>query len=128
MRPPATAGRCAASDRRAAGGRRQVKTHLLNHAWVELARHNASADYPDSQHPEELESLLDVGPRPRWVVIDEIERVPALLAEVHRLIDQKRYRFLWTGSRARKLRRGSVDRLPGRACVARGRRGRPLPE
>jgi predicted AAA+ superfamily ATPase len=71
-----------------------------------------------SAHPEDLENLIAVAPRPRWVVIDEIQRVPALLTEVHRLIEQKRYRFLLTGSSARKLRRGSADLLAGRAWVA----------
>ncbi len=51
-------------------------------------------------------------------MIDEIQRPPALLAEVHRLIEKKQYRFLLTGSSARKLRRGSVDLLAGRAWVA----------
>ena len=71
-----------------------------------------------SAHPEDLENLIAVAPRPRWVVIDEIQRVPALLTEVHRLIEQKRYRFLLTGSSVRKLRRGSADLLAGRAWVA----------
>ncbi|MEO8678480.1 MAG: ATP-binding protein [Vicinamibacterales bacterium] len=71
-----------------------------------------------SAHPEDLESLIDTSPESPWVVIDEIQRVPALLAEVHRLIEKKRYRFLLTGSSARKLRRGSVDLLAGRAWVA----------
>jgi predicted AAA+ superfamily ATPase len=51
-------------------------------------------------------------------VIDEIQRVPSLLPEVHRLIETTRRRFLLTGSSARKLRRGSVDLLAGRAWVA----------
>lgn len=71
-----------------------------------------------SAHPEDLEGLIDAASRPQWVVIDEIQRVPALLTEVHRLIETKRYRFLLTGSSARKLRRGSVDLLAGRAWVA----------
>jgi len=49
------------------------------------------------------------------VVIDEIQRLPALLDEVHRLIEERRIRFLLTGSSARKLRRGGVNLLGGRA-------------
>lgn len=71
-----------------------------------------------SAHPEELAHLIEADPKTRWVVIDEIQRVPALLTEVHRLIEQKRYRFLLTGSSARRLRRGSADLLAGRAWVA----------
>ncbi len=49
------------------------------------------------------------------VVIDEIQRVPALLNEVHLLIEEKQTRFVLTGSSARKLRHGGVNLLGGRA-------------
>ena len=49
------------------------------------------------------------------VVIDEIQRLPELLNEVHRLIEKRGTRFLLTGSSARKLRRGGVNLLGGRA-------------
>jgi predicted AAA+ superfamily ATPase len=49
------------------------------------------------------------------VVIDEIQRLPDLLNEVHRLIETRRIRFLLTGSSARKLRRHGVNLLGGRA-------------
>ena len=52
-----------------------------------------------------------------WIVIDEIQKVPQLLDEVHRLIEQKHYRFILTGSSARKLRRGGVNLLAGRAIT-----------
>ncbi|MEI6239934.1 MAG: AAA family ATPase [Planctomycetia bacterium] len=52
-----------------------------------------------------------------WVVIDEIQKVPALLDEVHRLIESRRLRFLMSGSSARKLRRGGSNLLAGRADV-----------
>ena len=51
----------------------------------------------------------------RPVVIDEIQKMPAILDEVHRLIEEKGKRFLLTGSSARKLRRGGVNLLGGRA-------------
>lgn len=50
-----------------------------------------------------------------WIVIDEIQKVPTLLNEVHRLIESKGYRFLLTGSSARSLRRKGVNLLAGRA-------------
>jgi predicted AAA+ superfamily ATPase len=49
------------------------------------------------------------------VVIAEIQRIPELLNEVHRLIEERGIRFLLTGSSARKLRRGGVNLLGGRA-------------
>lgn len=50
-----------------------------------------------------------------WIVIDEIQRVPELLNEVHRLIEKKRYRFILTGSSARSLRKQGANLLGGRA-------------
>lgn len=49
------------------------------------------------------------------VVIDEIQKLPQLLDEVHWLIEERKLRFLLTGSSARKLRRGGVNLLGGRA-------------
>ncbi len=51
----------------------------------------------------------------RLVVIDEIQRLPILLDEVQRLIEERGIRFLLTGSSARGLRRGGVNLLGGRA-------------
>lgn len=51
-----------------------------------------------------------------WVCIDEIQRLPGLLNEVHRLIERKKLLFVLTGSSARKLRRGGVNLLGGRAA------------
>ncbi len=52
-----------------------------------------------------------------WVVVDEVQRVPELLDEVHRLIESRRLRFVLTGSSARKLRRRGVNLLAGRALT-----------
>ena len=46
-----------------------------------------------------------------WVIIDEIQKIPSLLDEVHRLIERRGLRFILTGSSARKLRRGGVNLL-----------------
>ncbi|MBI4402378.1 MAG: ATP-binding protein [Nitrospirae bacterium] len=66
-----------------------------------------------SHNPGRLAQELT--PRDRVVVIDEIQRLPELLNEVHRLIEHRGTRFLLTGSSARKLRRGGVNLLGGRA-------------
>lgn len=50
-----------------------------------------------------------------WIVIDEIQKIPALLNEVHRLIESHQYRFVLTGSSARSLRKKGVNLLAGRA-------------
>jgi uncharacterized protein len=54
-----------------------------------------------------------------WVVLDEIQRVPELLNEVHRLIEGRKLRFAMTGSSARKLRRQGINLLAGRARTLR---------
>ena len=53
----------------------------------------------------------------RPIVIDEIQKMPALLDEVHRLIEERGKRFLLTGSSARKLRNGGINLLGGRARI-----------
>lgn len=50
-----------------------------------------------------------------WIIIDEIQKIPDLLNEVHRLIETFGYRFILTGSSARKLRQKGVNLLAGRA-------------
>jgi len=52
------------------------------------------------------------------IVIDEIQKQAHLLDEVHRLIQTKNYRFLLTGSSARKLKKGQSNLLAGRAWQA----------
>src|SRR3989338_7309047 len=49
------------------------------------------------------------------VVIDEIQKLPSLLDEIHRLIEERGTHFLMTGSSARKLLHGGVNLLGGRA-------------
>jgi len=52
-----------------------------------------------------------------WIIIDEIQRIPELLNEVHDLIETKKHVFILTGSSARKLRRKGVNLLAGRALT-----------
>ena len=66
--------------------------------------------------PWELESLIEAQrSTSNIVVIDEIQFIPALLNEVHRLIEKKNLTFLLTGSSARKLYKSGVNLLAGRA-------------
>jgi predicted AAA+ superfamily ATPase len=65
-------------------------------------------------HPERLETLIAAQRRP-WVVIDEVQRLPALLNDVHRLIETRKWQFALTGSSARRLRRSGANLLAGRA-------------
>jgi predicted AAA+ superfamily ATPase len=50
-----------------------------------------------------------------WVVVDEVQRIPGLLNEVHRFIENRRLRFALLGSSARKLKTAGTNLLAGRA-------------
>ncbi|OGQ98160.1 MAG: ATPase [Deltaproteobacteria bacterium RIFOXYA12_FULL_61_11] len=67
--------------------------------------------------PSALEGMIRASGQ-QLIVLDEIQKLPILLDEVHRLIEQDRWTFLLTGSSARKLRHGGVNLLAGRAWVA----------
>ena len=69
-----------------------------------------------SAHPERLRELLAGSPGKGTVVIDEIQRIPGLLTVIHAILEEPSPpRFVLIGSSARKLRRGGVDLLGGRA-------------
>ena len=71
-----------------------------------------------SSRPERLKELAEGNRDMSPIILDEIQRVPALLYVVHQLLEEKRgYRFILTGSSARKLKRGGVDLLSGRAVI-----------
>jgi predicted AAA+ superfamily ATPase len=70
-----------------------------------------------SRSPERLRQ--EIADEERIVIIDEIQKLPILLDEVHSLIEEKGIRFLLTGSSARKLRIKGVNLLGGRARTRR---------
>ncbi|MGH7793356.1 MAG: ATP-binding protein [Candidatus Binatia bacterium] len=71
-----------------------------------------------SARPEYLRQTLD--PRRSIVVVDEVQKLPALLDEIQLLLDRnKNLRVVLTGGSARKLKRGGVNLLGGRAWVCR---------
>jgi predicted AAA+ superfamily ATPase len=65
-------------------------------------------------NPQRLENFIPKNFND-WVIIDEVQRVPELLNEIHRLIEKSKYKFILTGSSARKIRRKGVNLLAGRA-------------
>lgn len=65
--------------------------------------------------PGLLSEMLQDMPEGSLVIIDEIQKVPALLDEVHRLMTRKNLRFILCGSSARKLKKSSSNTLGGRA-------------
>ena len=101
------------------GPRQTGKTTLLRHVyadarWVDLLRTDEFARY--ATRPERLREELVANPPPsRQVVVDEVQKVPNLLDEIHWLIENRGLHFALSGSSARRVRRAGVNLLGGRA-------------
>jgi len=87
-----------------------------NTVWFDLL--DSKIEQQFSENPSDLYAMIKALPNEITnVVIDEIQKVPKLLDEVHRLIEEKKRQFILTGSSARKLKRGGANLLAGRAFV-----------
>lgn len=101
------------------GPRQTGKSTLLRERypdgfWVDLLKSEEYRRY--LQHPELLrERTANLDPGGRQVVIDEVQKVPALLDEVHWLMENRGLCFALCGSSARKVKRGAANLLGGRA-------------
>lgn len=96
---------------RGTGKTHWVKTQFPQALYIDLLE---SETYNDLlAGPQRLASLIPED-FDDWIIIDEIQRVPNLLNEVHRLIEKHHYKFILTGSSARKLRQKGVNLLAGR--------------
>ncbi len=98
------------------GPRQTGKTFLIRHTLKNVRVYDlldSETFLSLSRAPGRIAEELQ--PQDRIVAIDEIQRLPELLNEVHRLIETRGIRFLLTGSSARKLRRGGINLLGGRA-------------
>ena len=115
------------------GPRQTGKSTLLRHhypggRWIDLLKSDEFRRY--ATRPELLRQEVEAKApdRSRQIVIDEIQKVPALLDEVHWLMENRRLHFALCGSSARKVRRGAANLLGGRAIryELRGLTGREL--
>ncbi len=71
-----------------------------------------------SSKPKELlERINGIRSEIKWIIIDEVQKVPKLLDVVHSVIGKTALHFVLTVSSARKLKRGAADLLAGRAFV-----------
>lgn len=98
------------------GPRQTGKSWLIRHCFKGYRTYNLldSETYLRlSRSPKRLRE--ESTPKDRIIIIDEIQKLPELLDEVHLLIEENRTHFLLTGSSARKLRRGGINLLGGRA-------------
>ncbi len=84
-----------------------------NPLWIDLLEQRV--EFELIQNPDSLLDLWKVN-KPKWIVIDEIQKIPNLLDVVHRIIEKHHVRFALTGSSARKLKRGGANLLAGRAA------------
>jgi predicted AAA+ superfamily ATPase len=100
------------------GPRQTGKSTLLHRCypdaiWLDLLKAEEFRRY--MSHPELLRSELAVAGENPFVVIDEIQKVPQLLDEVHWLHENRGVHFALCGSSARKVRHGAANLLGGRA-------------
>lgn len=90
-----------------------LRHHLPGAKWIDLLderTHYRLMSTPGS-FADELVSLAPGS----WVVVDEVQKLPGLLNEVHRFIESRKLKFALCGSSARKLRQAGVNLLGGRA-------------
>lgn len=97
-----------------------MRSLLPRDAWtVDLLQHDTFLRYSKEPALFRLEAERRLAAGAGTIFVDEIQKIPALLDEVHGLIERHRTRFLLTGSSARRLRRRGANLLAGRAAVRR---------
>ena len=100
------------------GPRQTGKSSLIKHDLAKYPVYNLLDNETFlklSHSPQKIRQELK--PDKKIIIIDEIQKIPTLLDEVHLIIEEYGNRFLLTGSSARKLRRGGVNLLGGRAQI-----------
>ena len=100
------------------GPRQTGKSSLIRHVFKEYPVYNLLDNevfLKLSHSPQILREELKKNTK--IIIIDEIQKLPHLLDEVHLLIEEHEIKFLLTGSSARKLRRGGINLLGGRALM-----------
>ena len=84
--------------------------------WVDLLEPEKEREF--NLRPSRLAERIDIlKKKPKFVVIDEIQKAPKLLDVAHYLIQKKNIKFALTGSSIRKLKHGSANLLAGRAFL-----------
>ena len=105
------------------GARNTGKSTLIKHnvrqtehVYIDLLDLQQEEKYLHNPHILKAE-VLALPKTTRLIVIDEVQKIPALLNVVHSLIEETDKLFILTGSSARKLKRGHANLLAGRAVV-----------
>lgn len=105
------------------GPRGVGKTTLLKHLpWFANAEYinllKAGDEQRFARNPDELTAIVTALPEEtKYIIIDEVQKIPRLLDIVHDLIESTDKKFILTGSSARKLKHGGANLLAGRAFV-----------
>lgn len=89
-----------------------AKAHFPNALYLDLL--DSSLYKELTADPSRLVNLIPAS-YDNWIIIDEVQKIPELMNEVHRLIEHKKYKFILTGSNARNLKKKGVNLLAGRA-------------
>lgn len=102
------------------GPRQTGKTTLLRQAfpncrWIDLLKSDVFIRYATRPELLRLEADEQAARPDQQIVVDEIQKVPALLDEIHWLMENRGLHFALCGSSARKVRRGAANLLGGRA-------------
>lgn len=103
------------------GSRGTGKSTYLKHQyedalWVDLLKPDIFREY--AARPERLNEFVHGNPDKKFIIVDEVQRIPELLSVVHSLIEEKTKKvFILTCSSARKLKRTGIDLLAGRVLL-----------
>lgn len=89
-----------------------VKEMFPDAVYIDLLKDSVFSEL--LANPSRLEGICG-NKKNQWVIIDEVQKLPIILDEVHRLIENKKQKFILTGSSARKLKRSGANLLAGRA-------------
>ena len=89
-----------------------VKRNVKNSIYIDLLKSELYLEL--LKNPEKLDKIIP-NKFDGWIILDEVQKIPILLNEVHRLIEEKKYKFILTGSSARSIRKKGVNLLAGRA-------------
>lgn len=90
-----------------------LKEEFPDALWVDLLDEKKYQTY--LARPEEFSELVSAAAASKWIIIDEVQRLPQLLNSVHQLIESEHRKFVLCGSSARKLKQAGTNLLAGRA-------------
>lgn len=94
----------------------KVRFNQAECLWLDLL--DSSIEDRFIRNPSEINSIVKaLASEMKYIIVDEIQKVPKLLDEVHRLIEETDKIFILTGSSARRLKREGANLLAGRAFV-----------